>query len=182
MRPTWSDFSSERGFNDGRQLGPEDVIARTALIARLKDLPEIQRDKIAVLPYSETHANACRILLIENPEGLTDDEVLARWLAGRAFTINGRVSGLEDGRMAFAFQALDESGYPAWTIEWLINDVYDAVLTTMAQAPAPATTIQPAAVIDTPVDAAPIDLPAPERVDETDVPDLIALQSGEDPY
>ena len=132
MRPTWEDYSSANGFGYGRQVGPEDILAREVLVTKLNALPEFKEHKLLAFVFGEEHANNCRIVIVPNPDSVSTLEAKALWLANRVFAQNKRVSGMEEGHPLFEFQRLDVDGLPEWTINCLIDDAYNEMFASLS--------------------------------------------------
>ena len=108
-RGSWDDFTGKYGFNDGEATEGRDYRVRTEICKRLNELPEMQQMKIRAVEFDRPGMhNGCLIVILANPDGLSDADLLDKWL-----TSNMVESELPDG--------VGEK------IEEIISDAYDAV-------------------------------------------------------
>jgi hypothetical protein len=92
-RGSWDDFTEKHGFNDGEATEGRDFRARTEICKRLNELPEMMQAKIRAVEFDRPGMhNGCLIAALANPDGLSDEALLNKWL-----TTDMRESELPDG-------------------------------------------------------------------------------------
>ncbi len=84
-RGSWyNDFTEKWGFNDGESIEQRDFDAREILISKLNGLPEFKASNVRAVAYDRPGVhNPCLIILLPNPDGKPDDQLLADWIANK---------------------------------------------------------------------------------------------------
>ncbi len=83
-RGTWDDFTDKWGFSDGNSVEQRDFDARAIIISKLNDLPEFKASNVRAVAYDRPGVhNPCLIILLPNPDGKRDDQLLADWIANK---------------------------------------------------------------------------------------------------
>jgi hypothetical protein len=83
-RGTWEDFTDKFGFSDGEACEQRDFDARAIIISKLNNLPAFKTSSVRVVAYDRPGVhNSCLIIILPNPDGKTDDQLLADWIANR---------------------------------------------------------------------------------------------------
>ncbi len=84
-RGSWyNDFTEKWGFNDGGSVEQRDFDAREILIAKLNSLAEFKANNIRAVAFDRPGVhNPCLVILLPNPDGKPDDQLLADWIANK---------------------------------------------------------------------------------------------------
>ncbi len=83
-RGTWDDFTDKWGFSDGNGVEQRDFEARAIIISKLNGLPEFKGSNVRAVAYDRPGVhNPCLIILLPNPDGKPDDQLLADWIANK---------------------------------------------------------------------------------------------------
>ncbi len=78
-RGTWDDFTEKYGFRDGEATEDRDFKARDNLAVALNAREDMRAAKLRAVPYEAPGMhNACILLILANPAGLSDEELLAQ--------------------------------------------------------------------------------------------------------
>ena len=110
---SWDDFTNKYGFNDGEALEDRDFAARGYLTEFLNDTSLFKARGIRAVAYDRPgFHNACLVILLPNPAGRGDAELLTEWLANQ-------LRELPDGIV----NEMTESD-PDWDINDLIGQAY----------------------------------------------------------
>jgi len=81
---TWEDFTGKWGFHDGNSVEQRDFEARAIIISKLNGLQEFKASNVRAVAYDRPGVhNPCLIVLLPNPDGKTDEQLLADWLANK---------------------------------------------------------------------------------------------------
>ena len=75
---TWDDFTSKYGFSDGETVEQRDLQARKRLVRQLNQLPEFKELRSVEYDRRGVH-NPCLVIILPNPNGKGDEELLADW-------------------------------------------------------------------------------------------------------
>jgi len=104
---TWDDFTSTWGFNDGGSIERRDYEARALIVTELNDTTGVKAARIRAVEYDRPGMhNACLILVLPNPNGKSDPELLTAWRAGNLETVElpESVLNLTDEIIAEAYE------------------------------------------------------------------------------
>lgn len=83
-RGSWDDFTHKFGFNDGEALEERDFTARHHLVEELNASALFQGRGVRAVEYDRPGMhNACFVILLPNPQGRSDAELLQEWQANR---------------------------------------------------------------------------------------------------
>lgn len=83
-RGTWDDFTDKWGFSDGNSVEQRDFDARATIISKLNGLPEFKASNVRAVAYDRPGVhNPCLIILLPNPDGKPDNQLLADWIANK---------------------------------------------------------------------------------------------------
>jgi hypothetical protein len=81
---SWEDFTSKWGFNEGVSTESRDFEARALIVAELNEMTGVRAAKIRAIEYNRPgFHNSCRILILPNPEGRSDVDLVAAWKANK---------------------------------------------------------------------------------------------------
>jgi hypothetical protein len=81
---TWEDFTSKWGFNEGASTEIRDYEARALIIAELNEMTGVRAAKIRAIEYNRPgFHNSCLILILPNPEGRSDADLVTAWKANK---------------------------------------------------------------------------------------------------
>lgn len=94
---TWEDFTDKFGFSDGASSEERDFRARDILCSMLNDREETKAHQITFVPWDRPGMhNACLVLIFENPQERTPEELIHAWQND-------------------ALEEVKEDGFPEWT-------------------------------------------------------------------
>jgi hypothetical protein len=83
-RGVWDDFTEKYGFGDGAGIEQRDFDARAIIISKLNSLPEFKTNRVRAVAFDRAGVhNPCLIILLPNPDGKPDDQLLADWIANK---------------------------------------------------------------------------------------------------
>lgn len=83
-RGVWDDFTEKYGFSDGASVEQRDFDARAIIISKLNNLPEFKANCVRAVVFDRPGVhNPCLIILLPNPDGKPDDQLLADWIANK---------------------------------------------------------------------------------------------------
>jgi hypothetical protein len=81
-RGTWEDFTNKYGFGDGEQVEERDFLARKHLLNLLNDTALFKSRGVRAIGYDRPGMhNSCLVILLPNPDGKNDADLLETWLA-----------------------------------------------------------------------------------------------------
>lgn len=117
---TWDDFVSKYGFSDGEVVERRDFRARDQLCQLLNALPALGEHQLLAVPWDRSDGhNPCMILIFENPDRRSPDELKQAMVNGQLTTTTIPDAVLypegegDEGIHEWIVQAYEEADGPA---------------------------------------------------------------------